>query len=345
MMKIYVAIPINPNVKGGIESLHQMASACSELGYETYVFYFKAKGSKKQKRINTKYKINCSNIVEDKSTNLIVVPETYTYILRKYKNIKKCIWFLSLDYYLKSDPIYNAKINAINRGLPIVLLPLYVIFISLFTRSTFKSVCIQKEKVPYYLYNCEYANNYIRKVCKYSYYSHYLCGPIDDVYFNKDIKINKERIVAYNPKKCNQYTHQLIAFIHDRHPEISFIPIINMSTTAVRELLAKTSVYLDLGRFPGPERLPREAVMMKCNIITSTLGSAGDNDLDVPIDESFKFELTNSNMSSIQNLIIDMIENYSKYVAYFDKYREKVCAQKEFFKKDLDDFLKEMRQV
>ncbi len=338
-MKIYVAIPDN-GTKGGVESLYQFASGCRDIGYQSYVYYFRQTSKVYQipESMSRKYNLHKAEKVEDSAENVIIFPEMYTYPLRKFHYIKKCIWFLSLNYYLESDPVYKAKESLRKRKLPKVLLPAAVIAMAAMTTSSFRRIRIHKEKIPYYLYNCEYAHNFINSVCNYPCFTHYLCGPIDDIYF-ESLNIKKEKIVSYNPKKCTEYTNKVIELVSDARPDIMFIPIQAMTIEKVREVLMRSSVYMDLGKFPGPERIPREAVMMNCNIITSMLGSAGNNDIDVPIKSEYKFELTDINLEKIQNLIIDMIDNYELYVSFFDKYRQKVIEQKRRLHADIQEFL------
>lgn len=122
-------------------------------------------------------------------------------------------------------------------------------------------------------------------------------------------------------------------------PDIVFVPIKGMTIGEVRDVLMRSSVYMDLGKFPGPERIPREAAMMNCNIITSMLGSAGNNDLDVPIKPEYKFELIDINLEKIRDLIIDMVDHYDLYVSFFDRYRQKVIDQKQRLYSDIQEFL------
>lgn len=338
-MKIYVAIP-DGETKGGVESLHQFVAGCRDIGYEAYAYYFNRKHTMTQipEPMRAKYNLQVAEVIEDVAENIIVFPEMYTYPLRKFHHIKKCVWFLSLDYYLESDPVYKAKGSLKRRKLPMILMPLAVTAMAVMTTSSFRRIRIYKDKIPFYLYNCEYAHNYIKRVCSYSYFAHYLCGPIDDIYF-KPLNIKKEKIVSYNPKKSTGYTNKLIERVSMARPDILFVPIKNMTIEEVYSLLGRSAVYMDLGKFPGPERIPREASMMKCNIITSTMGSAGDNDIDVPIKSEYKFDLIDSNMEKIRDLIIDMVDNYDLYVDSFDEYRQKVIEQKQRMYSDIKEFL------
>lgn len=338
-MKIYVAIP-DSGTKGGVESLYQFASGCRDIGYQSYVYYFNQPRKILQipESMSRKYDLHRAEKVEDIAENIIIFPEMYTYPLRKFRYIKKCIWFLSLNYYLESDPVYKARDSLRKRNLPRILLPAAAIAMAVMTTSSFRRICIHKEKISYYLYNCEYAHNYIESVCDYSHFSHYLCGPIDDIYF-ETVDIRKEKIVSYNPKKCTDYTNKVIKLVSRIRPDIVFVPIKGMTIGEVRDVLMRSSVYMDLGKFPGPERIPREAAMMNCNIITSMLGSAGNNDLDVPIKPEYKFELIDINLEKIRDLIIDMVDHYDLYVSFFDRYRQKVIDQKQRLYSDIQEFL------
>ena len=99
-----------------------------------------------------------------------------------------------------------------------------------------------------------------------------------------------------------------------------------MTREQVFEVEKMAKVYLDFGYFPGPERIPREAAALYCNIITSQKGAAA-NDKDVKISGEFKFSLTDDNLEKIAVLAVDMIINYDAYVSRFDDYRKVVYNQ------------------
>jgi hypothetical protein len=57
-----------------------------------------------------------------------------------------------------------------------------------------------------------------------------------------------------------------------------------MSRKEVISSLTSSKIYLDLGIHPGTDRIPREAALLGCVIVTNKRGSAG-NKIDVDIDE------------------------------------------------------------
>lgn len=335
--KIYVATPGDKD-NGGGESLHQLVDACNRLGYDAYIYYLHVKRDTVLEKMKI-YNIQVATDIEDVESNLLICPEMLTYPLKKYRYIRKGIWFLSLDYYLRSLPYYRTVFVSKKWNIPSFLFPITFLAVLVGTNATFKSFDFAKDNICYFLYNVEYAREYIEEKCCNKHISQYLCGPINNIYFEEDEDIlEKEYMVAYNPRKATDFTQKIINSFEQCNLNIKFVPIQNLEQHEVKAVLKKAAVYMDFGYFPGPERIPREAVMMKCNIVTSNLGSAA-NEIDVPIDSLFKFSLEDSNIESIVALIKNMIISYEKYVPMYEKYRMKVKKQKKEFDENVRTFL------
>jgi len=135
------------------------------------------------------------------------------------------------------------------------------------------------------------------------------------------IDLGKKKIfVAYNPKKGFEITQHLMKLA----PDINWRPIQNMTPAQVQELLAQAKVYIDFGEFPGLERLPREAILSGCVVITGKRGAAV-NDIDINIPDEFKFD-----MQATQQDIIKKIREV------FKNFAEAHDAQKAFRDKELN---------
>lgn len=341
--KIFVASPSNKD-NGGGESLHQLVDACNRLGYDAYIYYFDSKRKNVLDRMSI-YDVKVAAYVEDREENLLICPEMITYPLKKYKYIKKGIWFLSLDYYLRSLPFYRTKFVSKKWNIPKCLYPITFLAVLMGTNATFMSFDFKKDCVKYFLYNVEYAHQYIEEKCQYHHISQYLCGPINDIYFSQN-NINtysKEKIVTYNPKKANSFTEKIISTFLSKNTDIKFVAIQNLDQYGVRDILRRASVYMDFGYFPGPERIPREAAIMRCNIVTSNLGSAANKE-DVPINSKFKFALEDDCIEDIVTLIMDMVYHYENYIAEFEQYREKIIKQKAEFGLNVKAFLESIEK-
>ena len=82
-----------------------------------------------------------------------------------------------------------------------------------------------------------------------------------------------------------------------------------MSPIEVQELFKKSKVYIDFGYHPGKDRIPREAAVNDCCIITNREGSAKNN-IDIPIFDKYKFSEPIKDQTKIFELISDIFANY-----------------------------------
>ncbi len=342
--KVYVAAPSNKG-NGGGESLHQFVDVCIRNGIDAYIYYFDKRGELRTIIPSMeKYNIQVATEIDDVEENLLIFPEVRTEELRKYKKIRKCIWWLSLEFYFRSHPVYRGRLYLKKRGFPLILLPLAAVAASMFASASFRIFRFnsKNQRIHYFLYNCEYAHEYIVKNCNYKYYAQYLCGPLNEIYFRDDFVVQKQNLIVYSSKKSNGFVEKIIEEIQKKDKSIEICCIKNMTQEEVKDVFSRAAVYLDFGFFPGPERLPREAVMMRCNIITSKIGSA-ENEIDVPIDKKYKYDMKDEKLPEIRDLALDMVYNYPKYVKDFEQYRSKVITQKENFEKDVIKFLERVK--
>lgn len=136
----------------------------------------------------------------------------------------------------------------------------------------------------------------------------------------------KKNIVAYNPRKGFEVTEQLIKLA----PDIDWRPIENMTPAQVQQLLAQAKIYIDFGNFPGRERLPREAALSNCVVITGRRGAAA-NDIDINIPAEFKFDERTSNVQAVVKKIREVFYNFNAALSAQSAFRMKeLNAQKNF---------------
>lgn len=320
---------------GGVELLHQLCDVLNSNGENAYIVYF----GKKEHIIPDEYKkykikqISQEQISDDEN-NLIVLPETYFRPISKFKNIKFFIWWLSVDnyylsynstifqallYYLINKKIIKATYHFIKKIIKYKSLPSY---------SMNK---IRKNKqIICNAYQSEYAKDFLHKHKLFN--TIHLGDYINDEYFNADFsKFPKENIIIYNPKKGIQFTNRLIK-IASNH---IFVPIQNMTRKQVKELMIKAKVYIDFGYHPGKDRIPREAAMCGCCIITGKLGAAGYYE-DLSIRDEYKFNQKKKDIKRIVEKIEYVLENYEQEIIKFSEYRKKIAKEKKEF---IDDTL------
>jgi len=130
----------------------------------------------------------------------------------------------------------------------------------------------------------------------------------------------KQNIVCYNPVKGKHITDRIISL----NPDITFIPLVNMTEDQIIETLKLSKIYIDFGNHPGRDRIPREAAILGNCIITGFNGSSMFYN-DMPINNQYKFE----NVDQIGNLIKNCFDNFETHLNDFSLYRSNIVNQKE----------------
>lgn len=321
--KIFVLVPKGNS--GGHESLHQMVAILNDNGQNAYVYYPEQKDSPVVPEKFRKYHVKIAREIEDTSENILVVSELCTNYLYLYKKIGKVIWWLSWNFYAENEKWMNRGVfDRILHG-------------ELKSAARYMKKCMtgmgrvfsfqEDTNDIFHFYNCEYIRKNLEERGVKNENMTYLCGPISEHYFVHKFNREKENILVYNPAKGLEYTKKILELVKEKRPELEIVAIKNMTPEEIVTLLGRAKVYIDFGYFPGPERIPREAVTMKCNILTSTEGSAA-NDEDVKIPRTHKFDIHVTKKEVIVEAVFELMDHYEKYVSDYDAYREKVVQQR-----------------
>ena len=99
-------------------------------------------------------------------------------------------------------------------------------------------------------------------------------------------------------------------------------------------LMQISKVYIDFGNHPGKDRIPREAAICGCCIITGKRGSA-NNKIDIAIKDKYKFEDRLSSIDQIHSLICDCMDNFDICQSDFKNYREIILKEEAIFKENV----------
>lgn len=310
--KIYILCPSQLNT-GGPLAMHQLGNKLKELNHDVNMYYLPiTENPVHDNYLN--YNVPFVKQVEDSAKNLIIAPEVWTEKLTLFKKIQKSIWWLSIDnFYASSKPIINKIIDMIKGE-------------RRFKWNHFSSY--------YHFTQSEYANQYLKKKSLESVYM--LSDYIDKKFIEKDhkstdIHLRKDRII-YNPKKGIDFTKSLI----ESAPELQWTPIQNMSPDEVKELLTTSKLYVDFGNHPGKDRIPREAALCGCCVLTGKKGSA-NYFKDIPIPEKFKFDETKNDINSIIELIKCILMDFKTYNLEFEDYRSQILTQEEVFRNEIQN--------
>lgn len=317
--KIYVACPANV-ATGGPELLHQLVYELNKLGLKSFMYYYyKKKEISPIHEAYIKYKNPFVDEIEDNKDNVIITPERNTGIIYHYKDIQKVIWWLSVDNYYK---LFEGK-NPVKKLLKVILYKFNILKAYQFGRN---------ENIIHFVQS-EYAKQHLLEKGISSIY--FLGDYLDGVFIRNQLETignNRKNIVVFNPKKGIEFTKKII-----KHGQkIKFIPIENMTTNKVAKLLSTAKIYIDFGNHPGKDRIPREAAISNCCVITNKRGSAKYYK-DVPIPDEFKFDDRDDNIYKIINKIHDSFSNYEDNVEKFEEYREIIKSEQDNFIADIKD--------
>jgi hypothetical protein len=319
---IYVVSPAYFKT-GGTELLHQLVFNLVSFGFNAKIVYPDGIDSKGINPAFFQYIDSFIKLeeIEDDEKNFIIFPEVYTNLTRKFKRIKKSIWWLSVDNYLKSFVSYYIVNREYKKAIK-----LFAKKILCFNRNSALSLRKLKD-IPYHFVQSEFARIFLleHKIKNTIYLSDY----INDLYIkeSKNVDISaKENLVCYNPKKGYKFTKKII----ESSKNIEFVPLINMSNEEVIGTLKKAKVYIDFGNHPGKDRFPREAASLKCCIITGRRGAA-NNPVDIKINDKYKFYDKKENIRQIIDRINYSLNNYEDCINEFNSYVQSIFEEKQGF--------------
>ncbi len=319
LSKVYVFCPAYQTT-GGPEALHQLASSLKQLSFNAAIVYSDHNGSLVKCDVPSVYQIydvTVTDTVEDTETSLVIIPETATYLLDHYRSACRVIWWLSIDNY------FTVRGN--------------------WFRRIFRRVLRNKKLF-------EFGKNYSRLIhVAQSYYAIKKLSVLgvkdarlltdylrDDFLENADYSLElKENIVVYNPKKGIETTQKIMQ--QSIGIGLEWVPLINMTPEQVISLLKRAKIYIDFGEHPGRDRIPREAALCGCVVMTGQKGSAG-NDVDVPIPRGYKF-LDAGQYDQVCLCMKDVAENFAEHHQHFESYRDWVRQNKSRFFQEAKDLM------
>lgn len=107
-----------------------------------------------------------------------------------------------------------------------------------------------------------------------------------------------------------------------------------MDRKTLKNVFQRSKLYIDFGYHPGKDRLPREAVLNDCCVLTGILGSAGHYE-DIPIASEYKIDQKTMSVSDIADKIEDILENYEFHIKNFSEYKNKTLNEQALFEQEV----------
>lgn len=242
---------------GGPEATHQLSDALIEQGFDARLIYFRWEDLREGPLREfpeysafapeyERYKTSLARQAIDEEGHVIVLPETLAHAVPFFQKAKVLVWWLSVD---------NAfgALSAINLNY------------------------LRRPNV-YHASQSRYAE----KFCEALQLNH--VGMLSD--YTVDLKeyadplpmSERPKIVAFNarPDKVIADLDAIVQEIKEIDPEIECIGIHGLKRNQIAAVFAQARVYVDLGNFPGKDRLPREAASMGCVPICLSVGAGAE---------------------------------------------------------------------
>ncbi len=338
--QIYVFCPYGL-VTGGPDALHQMVYYLNSINKDAHLVYLGA--STRKQDIPSSYKgyiqdyVLLEDIKDDEGT-IIVLPEFISQYQKIFKKAKVYIWWLSVDYNLDKTSFLFKTFFFLTiplRFLVRIKDPLYL------TYTRIKD-CFFKEKYDFknqpknvsHLCASHYALEHVKRNQREG----KLCiEPISKIFLstkemaNEDI-LEKKDVILYNPAKSEEY----VKLLKKKAPDLSFFPLKGLCQAELIQKYKEAKVYIDFGPFPGAERMPKEAVLYHCLVLTGRRGASNYHG-DVPIKEEYKIEGTKEHIPEVISMIRRMLADYKELDCDFDEYRTTILSLEENFVKTLKE--------
>jgi len=313
-------------VTGGPEALHQLADRLDKIGVKNVFMHYIPKRRNSKATNYSVYKTQEIDSVIDNPDAILIVPESMTFLIKKYPLSQKVIWWLSVDFY-KILMDYRIRKQSF--------------FTKLFYQQKDKEYHFEALPNVFQWAQSYRSSVYLKKHGIPESQIDYVCDYINPSFTeNKNIipKDLSDRKVLYNPKKGKEEISLLIK----NSPELNWVPIQNMNAKQIKDLMSKSLLYVDFGENPGRDKMLRESVSQDCCIISGKNGSSAYYE-DLMIPEEYKFEFSVDKVSVIISKIKEVLENYTDHITQFSTYKNVVLNEetvfenklKEIFRKDL----------
>lgn len=177
---------------------------------------------------------------------------------------------------------------------------------------------LENMKHPYHFFQSYYAFAQVQPHLHPSAYYAFLSDHLHPDFLSILDPFDKTNLIAYNPSKdaltpliCNKLN-------------LLTLPLTNMNRSTLIQNLKKCKIYIDLGFHPGKDRLPREAALCGCVVITNKSGAAAYHE-DLPIQEKI------IHPEDLLTLLPIVLANYDAFYAKQEPYRTHIKNEKEAF--------------
>lgn len=300
-MNIYVVCPAHV-ATGGTEALHAFVALINKIkNINARIWYWNINGNNPRPEEFQTY--HCEYVTHNPDDmDAIIVPEIWANEALKY-NCVRAIYWLGVDAYA-------------GWTLPE-------------ERGSFL-----KDQNIIHIAQSDYAWDFLSKLRV----KHLIkCTDIVNIDYYADFpEEERNNTVLYNPAKATPFLRLLM----DECSDIDFRPIANMTRKQVIDTMRHSKLYIDFGEFPGRERIPREAVLCGCCLITGKIGSAG---YEGDFMHAYKYDSKSGHIWAIRHAIHYVLDHYEECRKDFDAFRDLLKLDAEMLGKEAKEVAREIQ--
>ncbi len=307
----YIVAPAGVTT-GGPEALHQLGAMIRSVGRNASMVYAcradpavplmhgVARGGRAP--VYEQYAVPETHGIPDVRESVVVLPEVWTDAIHEFRRARVAIWWLSVDNNLVSP--FGRYFDGHPRC-PVAAHLYHTRYAAAFLQSHAVSQAYR-------------LGDYLRP-------GHLRGAPVLP-------GLERQRIVLFNPKKGFETTQRIVERATERGMSAMWMPIMRLSPDDVALLMRMSMVYVDFGHHPGVDRMPREAAMAGCCVVTGRRGAAAFAE-DIPIPG--RFRVPDDDIDGAVDRVTECLDAFERTSAEFESYREWIRRQQAVFEADV----------
>ena len=317
--RVYILSP--SYATGGTELNHQLVHELNKQEKDAYICYIPfGENHQCPEKFKVYSEVRVMATPDDRKSSLIIIPESLTHFTSYFKNAGIAIWWQSIDNYFAADlskpyisMLQKWRSLLTRKRVRLARLKKY----SHFSQSYYAQRFLNMHGIPAKMLS-DYINLEATKVCK---------AMIREAHYER------KDLVLYNPMKGYHITKNLI----QGSKEYIFIPLVGLSQEELCRLFNEAKIYIDFGNHPGKDRLPREAAINHCVVITGLHGSSGFSE-DLPILNRYKLNTSSKHfITDFRVLVNDIFTNYEAHLSSQNDYRNSIDSEYTKFRAEVSD--------
>jgi hypothetical protein len=347
---------------GGITALYQLCRTLNNAGFHAKIVFPVTTSSKTDTLIHKAYiSYNCNHAflssIKDTNKTIIIIPESMPYLVDKFMNSIKILYWLSVDHYVirslppsRFDFVRYALSKFDNFSLfnSRFIKLLYNSFLAEYVSRYLVKLNVAVPKVSLHIVQSRYAYEFLRLLGVQHQQVFFLHEPLEEDYLLHRSYNGRDLGVAWNSRKAYPISLKIIRYLRKWSIPINLLD--DVGKEKMREILSRTRIFIDIGFHPGRDRPPREAVVLGNIAVVNNHGGCFYYD-DCMIEPPFKVDCytesrCNINPKKVAEDILHYIENYEYYYKkYFAKFREYILEEPKLYQKEIEQLTKILSEL